>query len=183
LATCSGAALVAAGLRATPLGGRAEVFLTREQALAEAFAEGEQVETQTLYLTEQQALAIEKQSRAKLDSRIITRYFGTKDGRLTASAYFDTHIVRTMPETILVVVAADGTVRQVMILAFAEPDDYRPRPRWLERLSGHALDEELWPGRGIPRISGATLTTQAMTEAVRRVLAIHAVTSRKEPAP
>jgi hypothetical protein len=162
---------------------RAEVLMTREQALAEAFPDGQTVEPKTLYLTDEQALAIEKRARAKLESRIVTRYTGSKDGQVTGAAYLDTHIVRTMPETILVVVEPSGGVRQVLILAFAEPDDYRPRPRWLATLAGRRLDDELWPGRGVPRISGATLTTQAITDAVRRVLAIHEVTNEERAKP
>jgi hypothetical protein len=162
---------------------RAEVFLTREQALAEAFG-GAPAEASQIYLTEEQVAAIEKQARSRVETRIWTRYSAVREGRLLGHAYFDTHVVRTMPETILVVLGPRGdSVQQVLILAFAEPDDYRPRPRWLATLEGRGLDAELWPGRGVPRISGATLTTQAITDAVRRVLALHAVTGEegKEP--
>lgn len=163
-------------------GARAEVFLTADRAVAEAFPDSE-LEKITLYLKEEEVAAIQKIARAKQESRIVTRIKATKAGVVTGYGYFDTHVVRTMPETILVVLQADGAVRQVLILAFAEPDDYRPRPRWLATLEGRRLDPELWPGRGVPRISGATLTTQAITDATRRVLALHQVTAGGGAAP
>jgi hypothetical protein len=106
---------------------------------------------------------------------VLNRFIATKSDSVAGYGYFDTHIVRTMPETILVSINPDGTVHQVQILSFTEPDDYRPRPRWLTTIEGKK-GTEIWPGRGVPKVTGATLTTQAITDAVRRVLAIHSVT-------
>jgi hypothetical protein len=91
---------------------------------------------------------------------------------VTGRAVLDTHVVRTMPETVLTVVEPDGRLRMALVLQFAEPPDYLPREGWLETLEGRKLDDELWPGRGVRRVSGSTLTVQALTEAVRRSLAI-----------
>ena len=41
--------------------------------------------------------------------------------------------------------------------------------------------EELAVGRGLAHVTGATLTTRAIAEAVRRVLAIHAVLAEAKP--
>jgi Na+-translocating ferredoxin:NAD+ oxidoreductase RnfG subunit len=61
----------------------------------------------------------------------------------------------------------------VEILAFDEPPDYLPKRAWLGQFSGKRLDDELSVKRGIRGITGATLSSQAVTDAVRRVLAIH----------
>ena len=160
---------------------RAEVFLTPDQALSEAFSGADRVDRVTLYLTEEQARRIEASARSKLESHVLTRHTAMRGGSVAGYAYFDTHVVRTMPETLLVVLTPEARVSQVLILAFAEPDDYRPRPRWLATLQERALDSELWPGRGVPKITGATLTAQAITDAVRRILAVHSVTLETSP--
>ena len=48
-------------------------------------------------------------------------------------------------------------------------------------LEGKALDEDLWPSRGVRRVSGSTLTVQALTEAVRRCMAIDELVLRGAP--
>jgi hypothetical protein len=68
-----------------------------------------------------------------------------------------------------------------LVLQFGEPPDYLPREGWLRTLEGRGLDDELWPGRGVRRVTGATLTVQSLTEAVRRCLAIDAVVVRGGP--
>ena len=45
-------------------------------------------------------------------------------------------------------------------------------------LEGKALDDDLWPGRGVHPVTGATLTVRALTEAVRRCLAVDALVVR-----
>ena len=93
----------------------------------------------------------------------------------------DTHVVRTMPETVLTVTEPDGRLRMALVLQFGEPPDYLPRAAWLSTLAGKPLDDDLWPGHGVRRVTGSTLTVQALTEAVRRALAIEALVLRAAP--
>jgi hypothetical protein len=154
----------------------ATVYLTQADALKLAFPAGSTVERTTAFLTEAQLGAARSRAGKGIDiaSALVTRYVG-KDaqGRVLGTAYFDTHRVRTLDETIMVVVdPADRTVR-VEILSFAEPPDYLPKKKWLEQFAGRALDPELSVQRGIHVITGATLSSHAATDAVRRVLALH----------
>jgi H+/Na+-translocating ferredoxin:NAD+ oxidoreductase subunit G len=86
-----------------------------------------------------------------------------------------------MPETILVTVRPDGALDGVEVVAFGEPEDYLPRPRWLRLFGGKRLDSNLAVGRGLAHVTGATLTTRAIADAVRRVLAIHSVIPAAAP--
>ena len=99
-------------------------------------------------------------------------------GAVTGRAYLDTHVVRTMPETVMAVAEPDGRLRMALVLQFNEPSDYLPRERWLSLMAGKGLDEDLWPGRGVHLVTGSTLTVQALTESVRRCLAIDALVVR-----
>lgn len=157
---------------------RAGVILTEKAALERAFP-GQAPERKTLYLTEEQAAAVQKAARSRLPSRIVTEWEARRDGAVTGRAYLDTHLVRTMPETVMAAVEPDGRLRMALVLQFNEPSDYLPRERWLTLLGGKALDDDLWPGRGVHRVTGATLTVQALTEAVRRCLAVDALVVRE----
>ena len=145
--------------------------MTEKAAVERAFP-GSTPERLTLYLTSDEVAAVERTARSKLPSAIVTAFVARKDGAVTGRAVLDTHTIRTMPETVLTVVEPDGRLRMALVLQFAEPSDYLPREGWLRTLEGRPLDDELWPGRGVRRVTGATLTVQALTEAVRRSLAI-----------
>lgn len=173
-------ALGAVLLGLAPRLARAGVILTRKAALERAFP-GLAPVRRTVYLTPQQAAAVEKAARSRLPSPVVAMFEARSDGRLVGRAYLDTHVIRTMPATILAVVEPDGRLRKVLVLRFAEPPDYLPRSRWLESFAGRALDDDLWPGRGVPPVTGATLTTRSLTEAVRRCLAVDGLVVRREP--
>jgi hypothetical protein len=156
------------------------VILTEKEALERAFP-GAAFERTVLYLTEAQVAEVEKKARSKLPSAVVTTITARSGGTVAGRAYLDTHVVRTMPETVLTAVAADGTLKAVLVLQFAEPPDYLPRERWLSTFDGRSLDEDLWPGRGVRRVTGATLTVEALTESVRRCLALDAVIHQEKP--
>ena len=155
----------------------AKLFLSQPQALELAFGPGASVERQSHFLTPQQLEQAQAQAGAgvRVEGALVTRYVGRKDGRLLGTVYFDTHRVRTLPETLMIVVGAEGTVTRVEVLTFGEPDEYLPRPAWYDQFDGRRLDRELSVSRSIHGVTGATLSARAATEAVRRTLALHAV--------
>ncbi len=166
----------AAGLAAgaAPL---AAQTLTQDEALALAFPDAERIERRTAYLTAAQlararALAGEGVS---VESEIITHYVALRSGRPIGVAYFDAHRVRTMPEVLMVVVGTDHRIRRIEVLRFQEPPDYRPPQKWLERFQGRVLDGDLSLKGTVPNLTGATLTSGAVTGATRRLLALHSV--------
>ena len=161
---------------ALPSAASAVVYLTQDKALALAFPTGVKVERQALFLTDAQLQAARAAAGpgVPIESALVTRYTGRDaSGRVVGTAYFDTHRVRTLEETLMVVVDPQGKVARVEILAFGEPPEYLPKHAWTDQFRGHALDQELSVKRGIRGITGATLSSQAATDAVRRILAIH----------
>lgn len=181
-ASCSrkaAAAVAALGvlLCAAALPSVAKVYLSRDDALVQAFGDGADVERDTEFLTEAQVARARDLagSGVEIRSAMVTRYVGRVDGAVVGTAYFDTHRVRTLQETLMVVVGPDGAVLSVDLLAFSEPEDYRPREVWYRQFDGRTLDPELALKRDIHGITGATLSAESTTDAVRRTLAIHAV--------
>ena len=165
-------------LTAVPAGGA--VLVSQEDALASAFPDA-QVQRVTSFLEESQARRIEELAGSEIDSRVIIRYHGVRSGEPVGTAYFDSHLVRTLSETLMVVVSPQGAVVRVEVLAFEEPPDYLPREAWFDQFDGAALDDDLALKRRIRGVTGATLSSKAATAAVRRVLAIHQVLGEEQP--
>ena len=160
---------------------QAATSITLDEALALAFPDCD-VERQTVYLTDDQRQRAAEVAVVDSVGGLIHTYRATKDATLVGTAYLDTHTVRTLPETLLVVVDSAGAVSRVEVLSFREPPDYFPRAGWYDQFKGKKLDQNLAPNRGIHGITGATLTARATTTAVRRVLAIDQIL-REEAAP
>jgi hypothetical protein len=151
---------------------QARVLLTVDEALALAFP-GSAVERRTVYLSPEQLARAEALAGERPAAAIVHPYEARRDGRLVGTAYFDTHVVRTLGETVMIVVGPSDRVARVEIIAFDEPPEYVPREAWYRQFDGRALDAELELRRAIRPVSGATLTARATTAAVRRVLALH----------
>lgn len=149
-----------------------QVYLTKEAALKLYFSSSK-IERRTVFLSEAQVSVIQNSAKAKVTSRVITYYVGMNNNRPDGYAFFETHIVRTMPATFMIVINPDSTVRAVELLAFYEPEDYRPPKRWLELFDGKSLKSDLWLKRGIQNIVGATLSAQSISDGVRRTLALY----------
>ena len=169
------ASLAASLLLSVPLA--AQVFMTQEEALRQAFGASATIERKSAFLSEAQlerarTLAGEE---ARIEQSVVTYYVASAGGRPLGAAYFDAHRVRTLQEVLMVVVAPDGRIRSVEVLRFAEPPEYVAPGGWLEQFSGRPLDEKLSIKGSVAGITGATLTSRAVTSAARRVLALHQV--------
>jgi hypothetical protein len=154
----------------------ARVLMTQDQALASAFS-GQRVVRQKFFLTRQQRDDARRESGVEFTDELVVRY-AAPDG---AFAYFETQVVRTKPETLMIVVNAAGAVDRVDILAFDEPTDYFPKRRWLDQLRGRKLDADLSLNRDVRPISGASLTGRSIVNATRKVLALHHVLTGVPP--
>lgn len=160
-----------------------KVYMTQEEALALAFGNADRAQRKTVYLTDAQAEAIEERAGTEPATRVVVYYQGEASGGGRRTAYFDTHLVRTLPETVMIVVGDGARVIRVDILSFDEPEDYLPSRRWLDQFSGKPLDDELSTRRSIRAVTGATLSSRAVTATVRRALATHAVLNAPGPPP
>jgi hypothetical protein len=150
----------------------ARVYVTVQQALDSVFPAPAKIDRRTLYLDDGQVRRAVELSGGPVEARVVPYYVGESAGRRLGYAYFDTHLVRTLPETILVLVGADGALKRIDILSFDEPEDYLPSARWLQQFPGRTLSA-LGERQGIRTLTGATLSSRAVTQAARRILAIH----------
>lgn len=153
--------------------------LTQDQALRLAFPAPMQIERRTAYLDDTQIGRAKQLAGSGVDvtQRVVTYYVGRKDGAVVGTAYFDSHRVRTLGEVLMIVVDKEWKVDRIEILRFAEPPEYRAPAKWLDQFEDKRLSQDLSLRRGIVPITGATLTAKAVTNATRRVLALHAIIS------
>jgi hypothetical protein len=160
----------------------AKTYLTQPEALALAFGKDAKVERRSAFLKpEQQARAAELAGEP-VPSALVSFYIASVNGAEVGRAYFDTHRVRTLPETVMVVVDPAGTVKRLEVLSFDEPEEYRPRSTFYAQLPGRKLDEDLSLRRKIRPVTGATLTATATVSASRRALALDRVIREAEAA-
>ena len=153
----------------------AKVFHARDEIAQLAFPEADEVEAIDFFLTDEQRGRIQGLASSELDSNFLTIYVGRQDGRVIGYAVLDTHLVRTLPETFLIVLGEHGEVSSTFVMAFHEPLEYMPHERWLALLQDQELEDGLRLGRGIVGLTGSTLSAHAVLGSVRRALAAHQV--------
>ncbi len=163
------------------------VMLTVEEALELAFPKAD-IQRGSVYLSEPERMRLDKLSGEKFGKGILHPYRAyakpaadskDKQGKLLGTVWFDTHKVRTVGETVMVVVDPADKVARVEILAFMEPKKYLPKAKWFGQFLGMELGPEIDLERAIRGISGATMSCEAATSAVRRCLASHRVSAEQ----
>ena len=157
-------------------------YYSKEEALALAFPDADDVLSKTVFLTDAHAATIAEQTGAKPESLLFTYYVGMRGGAVLGYAVIDTHVVRTLPETLLAVLTPAGVLERVLILAFYEPTEYQPSEHWLAQFQGRSLAGGGWRlGRDIHGISGATLTARAIPQALQRALLLYDLVMAPKP--
>jgi len=172
--------LILTWLIVSPMMARSKVYLTLDEALRLHFNHANSVERRILFLTDEQVKKIQAQAKARVESKLVTYYIARDNKGVNGYAFIETHIVRTMPETFMVILNPDGSVREVEMLAFYEPEDYLPSKRWLALFRDKTLQSDLWLKRGIQNIVGATLSAQCVAEGIRKILALYELAIPKE---
>ncbi|MEZ4846017.1 MAG: FMN-binding protein [Bdellovibrionota bacterium] len=76
-------------------------------------------------------------------------------------------------ETLMIVVDSMGSIRDIEVMSFHEPKDYVPPVIWKNQFKGKTSKELYRSKSNIAGITGATLTSKAVTKSVQKTLAIH----------
>lgn len=151
---------------------QSKVFMNRDDALKLAFPGADRIDKRDIILTQKQAEEIESLSKSKLSTKLYIVYEGFKGDESLGYAIIDTHSLRTKTETVMFVINKDGTLRQAEILAFFEPPEYMPVSNWIALFYGKCISDPLKPGKDIPNITGATITSTALARTMRQILAL-----------
>ena len=154
--------------------GAQEGVITRSEALAAVYP-GATVTRDRVILTREQMAAVAALARVGMQGRIFPRYVARRDDAVVGRAYIDTHTPKTERQSLLISLDTEGRIKRVDVTVFFEPAQYMAPQNWLRQFDGEVLHEELAIRRGIRRIAGSSFTGRAISNAVRRVLALDQV--------
>ncbi len=150
-----------------------------DDAVGQLFPGGS-YERETLLLTEAEQQACAVSANQKEIGALVTRFVVQDETGIIGYAYLDKHMVRTLPQTLMVAVDPGGALIGIRVLAFREPAEYRARTGWLAQFTGKTPGDEIRMKKNIDGITGATLTSRAVTQCARRALAIHQHLAQRE---
>lgn len=153
----------------------AEVFYAQDEAIQLAFPQAESVEKKTFVLTDAQKVLAEHKAHASIASHLVTFYLGKKEGQPLGYALIDSRPVRSQNITYLVLINTQARIEKVVVLAFNEPPEYIVSPEWNKQFVDKERTSVLMPGQDIQGIAGSTLSVNAMSEGVRKALALHEI--------
>ena len=157
-----------------------EGVITRAEALALAYP-GATVKRDRVILTSEQMVAVAAVARVGMQGKIFPRYIARRDGAVVGRAYIDTHTAKSERQSLLISLHPDGRVKRVDVTVFFEPAQYMAPQEWLRQFDGQVLHEELAVRRAIRPIAGASFTGRAISNAVRRVLALDQMLEGRAP--
>lgn len=141
---------------------------------------GSTYERETLLLTKAELASSAELAAKEIPSALVTRYvIRNEAGGIVGYAYLDKHLVRTLPQTLIVAVDADGILVRMKVLAFREPAEYIARDGWMEQFCGKTVEDQIRMKKNVDGITGATLTARAVSQCARRTLAIHHVLDQR----
>jgi hypothetical protein len=164
---------VAAGLLLAAAAARPEsapAAAQGEQVVRALFPGADRVEPRDVILTDEMVARIERLARARVRERLVTFYVARAGGTVKGYAVIHGHVVRTKRETFAIAFEPDGRIRRITILAFLEPEEYKPPERWLAQLEGKGPGDRLAVGQDLAPITGATLTARGIAEESRWLL-------------
>lgn len=153
--------------------GRAEVYLTPEQAIDLAFPDADEVQRQSLSLNAELRARIQERSRNRVAFSKMDVYIGMSQGKPVGYAMIHHVKGKARPITFMTVIGPDGKVRQVEILAYRESHGGEIRyPSFLKQFIGKNISDPIRNKMDIRNISGATISCRAVADGVRTIVSL-----------
>ena len=158
-----------------PMAARAEtVYHTPRSLLAEFFPKSDNVRFQRYGITPALRERITHRLGTNLRRDSYVFYIASTGGHIDGYALIDDELGQTEPITFGVKLSPDGTVERTEILIYREPrgDEVRAR-RFLDQLRGKTVRQPVQAGVDIDAVSGATVSSHAIANGVRRTLILY----------
>ena len=150
-----------------------QVYLTKKQAFKIAFPEADEIKKEKQWLTSDQKLSIGELCLQTITENRFTFYLGIKNGKPMGYMLIDNIIGKSFPITFMTVLNLDGTVRDVEIMVYREPQGWEVRNKSF-RSQFYGKDSST-DSRDIMSISGATLSATSITRGVYKAMAAYRV--------
>jgi Na+-translocating ferredoxin:NAD+ oxidoreductase RnfG subunit len=151
------------------------VYDTRDSVLSNAFPEAD-IEKKTVKITPEMRREIETITKDRLFRRRFSFLVAKEGGKILGYASEVDEIGKTEPITFMVVLNRDGMVRSVNLLVYRETQGHEiANPQWRKQFEGKSLSDPLRLKKDIDSITGATMSSRAVTKGVKKVLAVFQV--------
>jgi len=150
-----------------------QVYLTKKQAFEIAFPGADEIKKERLWPTKEEIRAIEEIYMYRIHETRFTFYTGIKNGKSMGSMLIDNIIGKSFPITFMTVLNTDGTVRDVEIMVYREPQGWEVRYKSF-RSQCYGKDTSS-NSNEILSISGATLSVRAIKSGVYKAMAAYKI--------
>ena len=134
---------------------------------------------ENIFLTKQQHKNLEQLWGEKVYSKLALRFKIKCGDEVLRYSYVDSHIVRTLNETVLITIDEQNKIERYQISSFMEPTEYKPPTKWLKQLLNRTILKNYRLGYEVDALSGATLSAQASVKTSRKILFLHKILSQK----
>lgn len=148
-------------------------FFAPRALLADFFPRSQVVSFQKFDLTPQQRTHIEAQLGYPLKKASYTFYIAKSGDHIDGYAFIDEENGQHLPITFGVKLSPAGAVERQEVMVYRERygDEVRD-PRFRQQFVGKTAADPLRPGEEVIAVSGATISSRAMTLGVRRCLVL-----------
>jgi Na+-translocating ferredoxin:NAD+ oxidoreductase subunit G len=153
-----------------------KVIISPYDAMKNVFVESDDVSKKNVLLTKSKASYVQKTSKIKLGSKIFRTFKASKNGTdgeiLLGYGILVSRNVRSKSAAILYMIDTTKTIKAVEIIAFNEPPEFIPNKKWMSQFENKQTKDNLFLGKAIPTISGATLSARNVADGSRIALAV-----------
>ena len=149
------------------------VYLKPADALRIIFKDSAEIISEKKTLTPAERTILEKKLGGKLAKESWNFYSARTGGKVDGYALIDNEVGKTEPITFLTAITPSGEVKEVEILVYREPIGSEVHEkRFLRQYQGKRGVDPIRVGQDIANISGATLSARAVSQGVKRALAL-----------
>ena len=148
------------------------IYLTPQEALKITFQDSQEIISEKQTLTSEQKQILEKKI-GRLSKDTWNFYLAKTNGQVDGYAIIDHEKGKMEPITFMTSINPDGTVKSVEILVYRETHGQEVHEKkFLKQYSGKKNSDPLRVGQDIKNITGATISSHAVTLGVKRDLLI-----------
>jgi FAD:protein FMN transferase len=149
------------------------VYLELEEALAKVFPGAEKIWTEEWIPSPDEKQSLEFSLGWHLNQESFIFYRAEKKGTDLGYAVVDQQVGRFKPITFMVQISPKGEVGRIEVMVYRESrGEGIKRQRFLKQFRGKSLGDPIRMNRDITVLSGATMSSRALTAGVRKVLAL-----------
>lgn len=150
-----------------------QIYLTEQTALKSVFPQDQEIVKEIHAFKTSEKNRIEARLGWILQEPAVTVYKGLENGNIKGYAVITEEIGKFKPITFIIKASDKGQIERVEVMTYREPVGAEVRKqRFLRQFRKKSAKDSLRINRDILNITGATMSVQAMTAGIKKVLVI-----------